>query len=60
MTLLVTSIVVNKLDEVETRARQAWAGGADAVELRIDTYDDDPAALANYLRTEKDRTWIVT
>ncbi len=60
MTLLVTSIVVNKLDEVETRAQQAWTDGSDAVELRIDTYDDDPAALADYLRSEKDRTWIVT
>lgn len=60
MTLLVTSINVESLNELKARAEQAWAGGAEAVEVRIDTYDDDPADLAAYLKAHRNRTWIVT
>ena len=60
MSLLVTSIAPDNLDDLRARAERAWAGGTDAVEIRIDAYDDDPAALATYLRAQSHRTWIVT
>ncbi len=60
MTLLVTSIAPDSLEELNRRAEQAWAGGTEAVEVRIDTFSGDPAELAAYLRAHKDRTWIVT
>jgi 3-dehydroquinate dehydratase/shikimate dehydrogenase len=60
MALLVTSVMADTLHKVEARAENAWAGGTEAVELRIDTYQDDPTALAKYLTTHKDRVWIVT
>ena len=60
MTLLVASIAIEKIGELETRANRAWAGGADAVEVRIDTFADDPARLAAYLKAHRDHTWIVT
>jgi 3-dehydroquinate dehydratase/shikimate dehydrogenase len=47
-------------DELEARIEQAWADGADAVELRIDRYDGDPAVLAGYLSSHRARTWIIT
>ncbi len=60
MTLLVTSINVENLGELRMLAERAWAGGAEAVEIRIDTFDDAPANLAAYLTAHRDRTWIVT
>jgi len=60
MTLLVTSIEVDKLAELEVCAEAAWAGGAEAVEVRIDTLEGDPADLAAYLNRHRRRTWIVT
>lgn len=60
MTLLVVSINVETLDELRSRAERAWAAGAEAVEVRIDTFHDDPAMLAAYLKTHKNHTWIVT
>ncbi|MGB2985034.1 MAG: type I 3-dehydroquinate dehydratase, partial [Phycisphaerae bacterium] len=60
MTLLITPIMAENLEDLKTRAERAWAGGAEAVEVRIDTYPGDPAQLAEYLKTHGDRTWIVT
>ncbi len=60
MTLLVTSIAVKSVDELRTRSARAWGGGAEAVEVRIDTFEDDPAQLAAYLKDHNERTWIVT
>ena len=48
------------MKEVETAAEAAWAGGADAIELRIDSFGDNPAQLAAYLAHHHNRTWIVT
>ena len=60
MSLLVTSILADTLADLKKRAERAWADGTDAVEIRIDTYDGDPTALADYLRARPNRTWIVT
>ncbi|MBU0716699.1 MAG: type I 3-dehydroquinate dehydratase, partial [Planctomycetes bacterium] len=60
MTLLVTSIAPKNLAELKGRAERAWVGGAGAVELRLDAYDEDPVALARYLADHRDRTWIAT
>jgi 3-dehydroquinate dehydratase/shikimate dehydrogenase len=60
MTLLVASLAVEDLQELEVRATRAWEVGADAVELRIDAYDGSPEALASWLAARADRTWIVT
>lgn len=60
MTLLVASITADTLEELQSRAERAWAGGAEAIELRIDAFDDDPAQLATYLKHHRDRTWIIT
>jgi 3-dehydroquinate dehydratase/shikimate dehydrogenase len=60
MTLLVTSLRVDTLTDVERLSPQAWSGGAEAVELRIDTYRDAPESLAAYLAKHADQTWILT
>lgn len=60
MTLLVTSILVESVGDLASRAAQAWSGGAGAVEVRMDAFDGDPGTLADYLKAHTDRTWIVT
>jgi len=60
MTLLVTSILAENVDDLVSRAEQAWAGRADGVEVRMDAFDGDPGTLAEYLSVHNDRTWIVT
>ena len=60
MTLLAVSIQVDRLHDLDSCAQQAWSQGAEAIELRIDTFQDNPAELADYLRNHSDRTWIVT
>ncbi len=60
MTLLITSILADSVSDLASRAERAWAGGADAVEVRMDVLDGDPGNLADYLKAYKDRTWIVT
>lgn len=60
MTFLVASIAIDNLSELRTLADRAWTGGAEAVEIRIDTFDDHPTELAAYLKANHDRTWIVT
>ena len=60
MTLLVASITACDLVTLKERADQAWAGGSDAVEIRIDTFGGSLSELASYLRTNNDRIWIVT
>jgi 3-dehydroquinate dehydratase/shikimate dehydrogenase len=59
MTLLVTSIAADTLASIKAIAGQAFTEGAEAVELRIDNYLEDPTTLAEYLATEKHRTWII-
>ena len=51
MTLLVASVLADSLSELIGRAEAAWSRGAEAVELRIDTLDDEPEKLAAYLRS---------
>ncbi|UCF34495.1 MAG: type I 3-dehydroquinate dehydratase [Phycisphaerales bacterium] len=60
MTLLVTSLRVDTLTDVERLCARARSGGAEAIELRIDTYRDPPESLAAYLAEHADRTWILT
>jgi len=60
MTLLVTCLAVDDMEEVRRLAGQAWARGAEAVELRLDTFRDSLATLAEYLAAHKERTWIIT
>ena len=58
--MLVASIAPQHVDELKTRAERAFQGGADAVEVRIDAFLDDPALVAPCLRSRPDKTWIVT
>ncbi|MCH7995987.1 MAG: type I 3-dehydroquinate dehydratase, partial [Planctomycetes bacterium] len=60
MTLLIASIPVDSILELTQRADRAWAEGATAVELRIDTFDGDPHEVGAFLRAHPNRTWIVT
>ncbi len=60
MTLLVTSILAEDVGELASRAERAWAGGADAVEMRMDAFEGDPSAIAEFLKSQPNRTWIVT
>lgn len=60
MTLLVGSVFAESLEQVAEASAGAFSGGADAVELRIDGYEGEPAALAAFLRSQANRTWIVT
>ncbi len=60
MTLLVASIAVSRFADLDGLAERAWADGADAIELRVDTYRDDPDELAGYIRARRDRRWIIT
>jgi 3-dehydroquinate dehydratase/shikimate dehydrogenase len=60
MTLLVTSVFAESAEEAEARARAAFDAGSDAVELRIDRFRDDPDRLAAFLKSHRQRTWIVT
>jgi len=60
MTLLVTSIQVESVGDLASRAERAWTDGADAVEVRMDAFDGDPSALAEYLQAHRERKWIVT
>ena len=58
--MLVASIAPKHVDELKTHAERAFQGGADAVEVRIDAFLDDPALVAPCLRSRPDKTWIVT
>lgn len=60
MSLLIASIPLPNIDALDARAIEAWAGGADAVELRIDAFEGSTEDLATYLRSHGGRTWIVT
>lgn len=60
MTLLVVSVLAETVEEAAARSAAAWKQGAEAVELRIDHFRDDPADLAAFLCRQHDRTWIVT
>ena len=60
MTLLAASIWVEELGSARRAADAAFSAGADAVELRIDAFDGDPLAVADWLKQQKDRKWIIT
>jgi 3-dehydroquinate dehydratase len=60
MTLLVVSAFVDRLTQLESLAETAWARGADAFEIRMDTWEDAPEALHRYLADHPERRWIVT
>ncbi|MCO6439083.1 MAG: type I 3-dehydroquinate dehydratase [Phycisphaerae bacterium] len=60
MTELVVSVAGDDLDALRRRAERAFSAGAQLVELRIDSYQGDAMALADYLRTLPGRHWIVT
>ncbi len=59
MTLLATSFFADTVEWVRRHAEQAWGGGAEAVEVRIDEFRDAPGELAEYLRRQPDKTWII-
>lgn len=60
MTYLVASFFADKLNELQTKARTAWADGAEAIEVRVDSWDDSPESLNEFLRNNRDHVWIVT
>ena len=60
MTLLVTSVYVVDEATLRQRCAAAFSAGADAVELRIDSWTGEVGAIASFLRENADRTWIVT
>lgn len=60
MTLLTVSIPLERLQDLDPCVQSAWSHGAEAIELRIDSLQDNPSELATYLRNHPDRTWIVT
>src|SRR5262245_45123032 len=60
MTLLVASILIDDPARDLPRADRVFAAGADAVELRIDGYDGDPAAIKQHVVAYAGRTWILT
>ncbi len=51
---------VDDLAELPQRAASAFGAGADALELRIDGFEGDPAALAQFLKSQPARKYIVT
>ena len=60
MTTLIASIIPTDLPDLKARAARAWAAGAEAVEVRVDKFLDDPGTVAVHLKEATDRTWIVT
>lgn len=60
MTLLIGSLFVDDLAQLPQRADAAFAAGADALELRIDGFEGDPAALSGFLKSQPARKYIVT
>lgn len=60
MTRLTASIRGATVADLEAHASRAWERGAEAVELRVDTFADPPEKLRTFLTTHVDRTWIVT
>jgi 3-dehydroquinate dehydratase/shikimate dehydrogenase len=60
MTLLITSVLADTAPELICAAQAAWAGGAGAVELRIDALQGDFSLVAQFIREHPGRHWIVT
>jgi 3-dehydroquinate dehydratase/shikimate dehydrogenase len=60
MTLIVASIRVQSAAQTATDAVRAWAQGATAIELRLDTFGGSLDEIRGLLLAEADRTWIVT
>ena len=60
MTELVASIFAPTVATLNQRATAAFARGANGVEVRVDAFEGDPAALNAYLRAAADQSWIVT
>jgi len=60
MTLLAASVFVHDRSRDLPAADQAFRQGADAVELRIDAFDGAPAEIADFVKTQPHRKWIIT
>jgi len=60
LTLLVASLFAESFEQIAAASRRAFDDGADAVELRIDSFEGDPPAIASLVRAQPARTWIVT
>ncbi len=60
MTRLVVSVFVESIADLDAVATRAWLVGADAIELRIDSFDGDPGEIASFLQRHPDRAWVVT
>ncbi|MEK6674442.1 MAG: type I 3-dehydroquinate dehydratase [Planctomycetota bacterium] len=58
--MLIASFLADSLDAVRRLSAQAWDQGVDAVEIRIDHYQGELAFLADFLRSQSNRRWIVT
>lgn len=60
MTMLVTSIVANRVDEMRALALEALERGSDAVELRLDGLQDSEASIAGIADELPSSRWIAT
>lgn len=60
MTLLIASLFVEDAADLRRHTDAAFAAGAEAVELRIDGFEGEPATLAGFLNSSRERRWIVT
>lgn len=60
MTLLTASIFAHDDGAWRGRVDAALQGGADAIELRLDEYDGNPAEVADFVAKHKDKSWILT
>jgi 3-dehydroquinate dehydratase/shikimate dehydrogenase len=60
MTLLTTSIFARDDGDWRAQALAAFDAGADAVELRLDDFDGDPAQIARFVADHDDRAWMLT
>ncbi|MEK6800159.1 MAG: type I 3-dehydroquinate dehydratase [Planctomycetota bacterium] len=60
MTLLVASVFVHDVGDLEVAASKALVAGADAVELRLDDFEGEAAQIARFLSNQSAKTWIVT
>ncbi len=60
MALLIASVSESDPTQMIRAADAAWADGAEAVELRIDALGGNLAPIADHLRANPDRQWIIT
>lgn len=60
MTLIIASVFVDTVADVELLAPPGDVRGPDVFELRIDTFREPQSALNNYLRSNQKHTWLIT